>query len=178
MQFNIFIKIGAFLAVLGILGYAIFFPFTTIEGEEFMKYEKDANTGAEDFTNFDVGDKVTVYDTIVRMQYGFDADTSTSIWVESLGKTDQSLRFVCDSDYMNDFGIGDKVVLKLEIVNNGQSEGFICEACGRLSTPFEYASIGSIIVGIGLVIFGFVGGVSKKIRPNIIIDRTPIKRAK
>ena len=137
MQFNIFIKIGAFLAVLGILGYAIFFPFTTIEGEEFMKYEKDANTGAEDFTNFDVGDKVTVYDTIVRMQYGFDADTSTSIWVESLGKTDQSLRFVCDSDYMNDFGIGDKVVLKLEIVNNGQSEGFICEAGGRLSTPFE-----------------------------------------
>ena len=170
MQFNIFIKIGAFLAVLGILGYAIFFPFTTIEGEEFMKYEKDANTGAEDFTNFDVGDKVTVYDTIVRMQYGFDADTSTSIWVESLGKTDQSLRFVCDSDYMNDFGIGDQVVLKLEIVNNGQSEGFICEAGGRLSTPFEYASIGSIIVGIGLVIFGFVGGVSKKIRPNVVED--------
>ena len=170
MQFSIFSKIGAVLAVLGILGYAIFFPFTTIKGDEFMKYEKDANTGAEDFTNFDVGDKVTVYDTIVRMQYGFDAETSTSIWVESLGKTDQSLRFVCDSDYMNDFGIGDKVVLKLEIVNNGQSEGLICEAGGRLSTPFEYASIGSILVGIGLVIFGFVGGVSKKIRPNVVED--------
>ena len=81
MQFNIFVKIGAFLAVLGILGYAIFFPFTTIEGEEFMKYEKDANTGAEDFTNFDVGDKVTVYDTIVRMQYGFDADTLSLIHI-------------------------------------------------------------------------------------------------
>ena len=158
MHFNLFSTIGAVLAVAGILGYAIVFPFTTVEGEEFMKYEKDANTGAEDFTNFDVGDKVIVYDTIVRMQYGFEptAPTATSIWVESIGKSDQSLRFVCDSNYMDDFGIGDKVVLKLEIINKGQSEAFLCEATGRLSTPFEYASIGSIIVGIGLAIFGFV----------------------
>jgi hypothetical protein len=158
VHFNLFSKIGAVLAVLGILGYAIFFPFTTIEGEEFMQYRKDANTGAEDFTNFDVGDKVIVYDTIVRMQYGFEptAPTATSIWVESIGKSDQSLRFVCDSNYMDDFGIGDKVVLKLEIIDKGESEAFLCEATGRLSTPFEYASIGSIIVGIGLAIFGFV----------------------
>ena len=170
MRFNLLSKIGAVLAVVGILGYAIFFPFTTVQGDEFMEYEKDANTGAEDLTNFDVGDKVTVYDTIVRMQYGYDEDTATSIWVESIGKNDQSLRFVCDSNYMNDFGIGDKVVLKLEIINKGQSEGFLCEASGRLSTPFEYASIGSIVVGIGLVIFGFVRGVSKKIRPNVVDD--------
>ena len=42
MRFNLLTKIGAVLAVVGILGYAIFFPFTTVQGDEFMEYEKDS----------------------------------------------------------------------------------------------------------------------------------------
>jgi len=166
VQFNLFSKIGAVLAVAGILGYTVFFPFTVTNGEEFMEYNVDAN-GVQDFDNYNPGDKVTIFDTIVRMEYDNSKDT-TKFWVETVGSRDGVEYFACSSNYMNDFGIGDKVVLKLEIVNEGQSEGFICEASGRLSTPVEYASIGSVIVGIGLVIFGFVGGVSKKIRPNVV----------
>ena len=47
---------------------------------------------------------------------------------------------------MNDFGIGDSIVLKLEIVDEGGSEGFICEASGRLSTTTEYAFVGLSVV--------------------------------
>jgi len=169
VRFSLLSKIGAVLAVVGILGYAIIFPsFMAKDGYDFvMQHSIDAN-GDENFSDYDDGDKAIIVDKVIRMQYSFDEEGATSIWVESIGKGNNDPRFVCDSNYMNDFGIGDSIVLKLEIVNEGQSEGFICEASGRLSTPVEYASVGSVIVGIGLVIFGFVGGVSKKIRPNVV----------
>ena len=79
---------------------------------------------------------------IPSFQYSFDEEGATSIWVESIGKGNNDIRFVCDSNYMNDFGIGDSIVLKLEIVDEGASEGFLCEAGGRLSTTTEYAFVG------------------------------------
>ena len=169
MRFNLLSKIGAVLAVLGVIGYVIIFPsFMAKDGYDFvMQHSIDAN-GVENFSDYDDGDKAIIVDKVIRMQYSFDEEGATSIWVESLGKGNNDIRFICNSNYMNDFGIGDSIVLKLEIVDEGQSEGFICEASGRLSTPVEYASVGSVIVGIGLVIFGFVGGVSKKIRPNVV----------
>jgi len=157
VHFNLLSKIGAVLAVLGVIGYVIIFPsFMAKDGYDFvMQHSIDAN-GVENFSDYDDGDKAIIVDKVIRMQYSFDEEGATSIWVESLGKGNNDIRFICNSNYMNDFGIGDSIVLKLEIVDEGQSEGFICEASGRLSTPVEYYSVGSIIVGIGLAIFGFV----------------------
>ena len=171
MHFNLLSKIGAVLAVLGVIGYVIIFPsFMAKDGLDFaMQNSIDAN-GVEKFSDYDSGDKVIIVDKVIRMQYSFDEEGATSIWVESLGKGNNDIRFICDSNYMNDFGIGDSIVLKLEIVDEGASEGFLCEAGGRLSTTTEYAFVGLILLGTGMLVFGFVRGVSKKIRPNVVDD--------
>ncbi len=157
MHFNLLSKIGAVLAVLGVIGYVIIFPsFMAKDGQDFaMQHSIDAN-GDENFSDYDSGDKVIIVDKVIRMQYSFDEEGATSIWVESIGKGNNDIRFVCDSNYMNDFGIGDSIVLKLEIVDEGGSEGFLCEASGRLSTTTEYAFVGLILLGTGMLVFGFV----------------------
>ena len=156
MHFNLLSKIGAVLAVLGVIGYVIIFPsFMAKDGQDFAsQHSIDAN-GDENFSDYDSGDKVIIVDKVIRMQYSFDEEGATSIWVESIGKGNV-IRFVCDSNYMNDFGIGDNIVLKLEIVDEGGSEGFLCEASGRLSTTTEYAFVGLILLGTGMLVFGFV----------------------
>ena len=169
MQFSIFSKIGAVLAVLGLIGYVIIFPSVLAKnGQDFAdQLTVDAN-GVENFGDYDTGDSVTIVDTISRMQYD---DGKTSIWLESIGKSDKDLRFIFSQNLMNDFGVGSNVVITFEVSASGQSETVINEEINtRPSTMYDYIFILLTVAGIGLVIFGFVRGASKKIRPNVVED--------
>ena len=102
------------------------------------------------------------------MQYD---DGKTSIWLESIGKSDKDLRFIFSQNLMNDFGVGSNVVITFEVSASGQSETVINEEINtRPSTMYDYIFILLTVAGIGLVIFGFVRGASKKIRPNVVED--------
>ena len=169
MQFSIFSKIGAVLAVLGLIGYVIIFPSVLAKnGQDFAdQLTVDAN-GVENFGDYDTGDSVTIVDTISRMQYD---DGKTSIWLESIGKSDKDLRFIFSQNLMNDFGVGSNVVITFEVSTSGQSETVVNEEINtRPSTMYDYIFILLTVAGIGLVIFGFVRGASKKIRPNVVED--------
>ena len=155
MHFNLLSKIGAVLAVLGVIGYVIIFPsFMAKDGQDFAsQLSVDAN-GDENFSDYDDGDVVIIVDTISRMQYD---EGKTSVWLESIGKTDKHLRFVFNEDLMNDFGVGNEVVITFEVANSGQSETVINEdITTRPSTMYDYIFILLAGAGIGLVIFGFV----------------------
>ena len=169
MQFSIFSKIGAVLAVLGLIGYVIIFPSVLAKnGQDFAdQLTVDAN-GVENFGDYDTGDSVTIVDTISRMQYD---DGKTSIWLESIGKSDKDLRFIFSQNLMNDFGVGSNVVITFEVSTSGQSETVVNEEINtRPSTMYDYIFILLTVAGIGLVIFGFVRGASKKLRPNVVED--------
>jgi len=167
VRVNLFIKIGAILAIAGIVGFALdVASLSAIEGQAFVK---QSNTDANDiqkFADYDSGDEVIIVDTISRMEYD-TGEGSTFFWLDSF--ENKELYFACPSNHMEDFGIGDKINLKLEIVDQGQSEGFICEVNSGFSI-FDYAFIGLTLVGIGLSVFGFVGVTAKKIRPNVVED--------
>jgi hypothetical protein len=155
VHFNLLSKIGAVLAVLGVIGYVIIFPsFMAKDGQDFAsQLSVDAN-GDENFGDYDDGDSVIIVDTISRMQY--DAG-ETSIWLESIGKTDKHLRFVFSEDLMNDFGVGNEVVITFEVANSGQSETVINEdITTRPSTMYDYIFILLAVAGIGMLVFGFV----------------------
>ena len=70
MQFSIFSKIGAVLAVLGLIGYVIIFPSVLAKnGQDFSdQLTVDAN-GVENFGDYDTGDSVTIVDTISKINY-------------------------------------------------------------------------------------------------------------
>ena len=110
----------------------------SISGQDFVSQESTDANGIQIFKDYDSGDPVVILDEVVRMQYEYDEQGKTSIWVKSIGKDDTSIRFLCDSNYMNDFGIGSSIIITLEITQEGQSEGFNREANGRLSTTNEY----------------------------------------
>jgi len=160
VRFNLLSKIGAILAVVGILGYVLFgtgaVPALSIKGQDFVGQANTDANNVQKFDDFDSGDKVVIVDEIVRMQHEFDKAGSTSIWVGSIGKSDKDIRFVCGPNYMNDFDVGSTVVITLEITTAGQSEEFTCDVSGRLSTTMEYVFVILTIAGFGLVIFGFV----------------------
>ena len=169
MQFNLFTKIGAVLAILGIIGYVIIFPAVLAKnGQDFAdQLTVDAN-GIENFGDYDTGDSVIIVDTISRMQYD---NGKTSVWLESIGKSDKDVRFIFTQNLMNDFGVGSNVVITFEVSSSGQSETVVNEEINtRPSTMYDYIFILLTVVGIGLVIFGFVRGASKKLRPNVVED--------
>ena len=169
MRFSLFSKIGAVLAVLGIIGYVFIFPsFIAKDGQDFTdQLTVDAN-GIETFGDYDSGDSVTMVDTISRIQYETGV---TSIWLESIGKSDTDVRFRFNENLMDDFGVGSSVVITFEVGNSGQSETVINEEINtRPSTMYDYIFILLTMAGIGLVIFGFVRGASKKLRPNVVED--------
>lgn len=155
MNLHIFSKVGAFVAVLGLVGYTVIFPsFIAISGEDFAEQlSVDAN-GIENFDAYESGDKVTIIDTISRMQF---ENSKTSIWVESIGKSDNDVRFIFSNNLMNEFGIGNRVVITFEVSSNGQSEIVNNEEMStRPSTIFDYLFILLSFAGIGLTVFGFI----------------------
>ena len=155
MGFNLLSKVGAVLAVVGILGYAIIFPSVIAkDGQDFEdQFSVDAN-GVETFGDYNSGDLVTIVDKISRIQYDND---KTSVWVESIGKSDKDLRFIFNKNLMNDFGVGSNIVITFEVGNSGQSESVINEDIStRPSTMYDYIFIILTVAGVGLVVFGFV----------------------
>ena len=157
MRIPILAAVGLVLALVGVLGYTVIFPtMMSISGQDFLDQEDTDANGIQIFKDYNSGDKVIIFDEVVRMQYEFDEKGSTSIWVKSMenGK-DKEIRFICDSNYMNDFGIGSSIIITLEITQEGESEGFNCEANGRLSTTNEYAFVGLSALGLILTAYGF-----------------------
>ena len=153
---EIFVTVGLILGLVGAVGYTVIFPtMMSISGQDFVSQESTDANGIQIFKDYDSGDPVVILDEVVRMQYEYDEQGKTSIWVKSIGKDDTSIRFLCDSNYMNDFGIGSSIIITLEITQEGQSEGFNCEANGRLSTTNEYAFVGLFAVGMILIGYGF-----------------------
>ena len=159
-------RIGIALVLVGIIGYVLVVPSLSIQGADFVKQlTVDAN-GVENFGDYDTGDIVTIIDTISRMEY---AGGETSIWLESIGKSDKDVRFIFSQNLMNDFGVGSNVVITFDVITSGQSETAVNEEINtRPSTMYDYIFILLTVAGIGLVIFGFVRGASKKIRPNVV----------
>ena len=156
MRIPILAAVGLVLALVGVLGYTVIFPtMMSISGQDFVSQASEDANNNQNFKDYDSGDKVIIVDEVVRMQYGYDGEKATSVWVESIGKSDQSIRFVCDSNYMNDFGIGSNVIITLEITKTGQSESFTCNIDGRLSTTNEYAFVGLSAIGLILTAYGF-----------------------
>ena len=156
VRIPILAAVGLVLALVGILGYTVIFPtMMSISGQDFVSQASEDANNNQNFKDYDSGDKVIIVDEVVRMQYGYDGEKATSVWVESIGKSDQSIRFVCDSNYMNDFGIGSNVIITLEITKTGQSESFTCNIDGRLSTTNEYAFVGLSAIGLILTAYGF-----------------------
>ena len=164
MGFNLLSKVGAVLAVVGILGYAIIFPSVIAkDGQDFEdQFSVDAN-GVETFGDYNSGDLVTIVDKISRMQYDND---KTSVWVESIGKSDNDLRFIFNKNLMNDFGVGSNIVITFEVGNSGQSESVINEDIStRPSTMYDYIFIILTVAGFGLVVFGFVRSRRQPVAP-------------
>ena len=164
MGFNLLSKIGAVLAVVGILGYAIIFPSVIAkDGQDFKdQFSVDAN-GVETFGDYNSGDLVTIVDKISRIQYNND---KTSVWVESIGKSDNDLRFIFNKNLMDDFGVGSNVVITFEVGNSGQSESVINEDIStRPSTMYDYIFIILTAAGFGLVVFGFVKARRRPVAP-------------
>jgi hypothetical protein len=162
--FNLLSKIGAVLAVVGILGYVIIFPSVIAkDGQDFKdQFSVDAN-GVETFGDYNSGDLVTIVDKISRIQYNND---KTSVWVESIGKSDTDLRFIFNKNLMDDFGVGSNVVITFEVGNSGQSESVINEDIStRPSTMYDYIFIILTAAGFGLVVFGFVRSRQQPVAP-------------
>ena len=167
MRVNLFIKIGAVLAIAGIVGFAIdIASLSAINGQDFYKQSDTDANNIQKYADYDSGDEVIIVDKISRMEYDSD-EKVTKIWLDSFES--KTLHLMCPSNYMDDFGIGDEINLKLEIVDKGESEEYICEVNSAFSI-FDYAFIGLTLVGIGLSVFGIVGVTAKKIRPNVVQD--------
>ena len=164
MRFTLLSKIGAVLAVIGVIGYVVIFPSVIAkDGQDFVaQFSVDAN-GVETFGDYDSGDTVTIVDTISRMQYD---DGKTSVWVESIGKSDSDLRFIFSKNLMNDFGVGSMIVITFEVGTSGQSETVINEdITTRPSTMYDYIFIILTVVGVVLLVFGFVRSAKQRLSP-------------
>jgi len=164
VRFTLLSKIGAVLAVIGVIGYVVIFPSVIAkDGQDFVdQFSVDAN-GVETFGDYDSGDTVTIVDTISRMQYD---DGKTSVWVESIGKSDSDLRFIFSKNLMNDFGVGSMIVITFEVGTSGQSETVINEdITTRPSTMHDYIFIILTVLGVVLLVFGFVRSAKKRLSP-------------
>jgi hypothetical protein len=163
VRFTLLSKIGAVLAVIGVIGYVVIFPSVIAkDGQDFVdQFSVDAN-GVETFGDYDSGDTVTIVDTISRMQYD---DGKTSVWLESIGKSD-SLYFIFSKNLMNDFGVGSMIVITFEVGTSGQSETVINEdITTRPSTMYDYIFIILTVLGVVLLVFGFVRSAKKRLSP-------------
>ena len=122
MRIPILAAVGLVLALVGVLGYTVIFPtMMSISGQDFVSQASEDANNNQNFKDYDSGDKVIIVDEVVRMQYGYDGEKATSVWVESIGKSDQSIRFVCDSNYMNDIWSFDlKQMTWKELIASGE----------------------------------------------------------
>jgi len=163
VRFSLLSKIGAVLAVIGVIGFALFGTGAafSIKGQDFVSQASTDANGDQTFADFKSGDEVIIVDTMDHMEYDADED-KTRFWLDSV--KDGRIYFECDSN-IEKYRDNQAITLKLEIVSEGQGEKYICEASGRLSTTIEYVFVGLTVAGIGLLVFGFVRSAKQRLSP-------------
>jgi hypothetical protein len=179
VQLNPLLTVGAVLVLVGILGLTLIFPkFMAIDGQTFVE-QIDSSTGIDKFQDYQIGDNVMIVDNIARME---DDNGNTIIWLESIGKTANDIPFIFKSNIMGDFGIGSSVIISFEVVKDSNGhytpEGYQNDPPGlspdaingRISTSNEYIFLSLIVVGIGLVGYGFYNMLKGKQSPSMEDD--------
>ena len=153
---------GALLLVLGLLGEFLIFPgMLASDGDEFVA-QISSSGDIETFNDYDVGDSVTIVDTVARIQLD---EGQTRIWLASLGAADTDIAFRFNGDLLADFGPDDKIVITFEVAQLGSGEtpaGYETSAealpadaiAPRYSSTTELAFAGLAALGLGLVAFG------------------------
>ncbi|HIM86851.1 MAG TPA: hypothetical protein EYM56_03500, partial [Candidatus Poseidoniales archaeon] len=92
MRIPIIVVIGVVLAIVGVIGLTVIFPnFMATNGQDFVN-QIDTSSGLEKYQDYEVGDTVTIIDTIARMEF---SDGQTQIWLDTIGKSpsDPPFRF-------------------------------------------------------------------------------------
>ena len=173
MRVNIFLGLGAGLAVVGLIGLFLIFPnFMASSGQDFVD-QIDTSKGIEEYDDYNVGDTVTIVDTIARIELN---GAQTNIWLESIGKSQNDPPFTFGSDLTSDYGVGSQVIITFEVVKdstgdyapagyeNGGSGLSSDSISGRLSTTTEYLFVLLIVGGIGSLGYGaYVAFVPSKV---------------
>ena len=172
MRIPIIVVIGVVLAIVGVIGLTVIFPnFMVINGQDFVN-QIDTSSGLEKYQDYEVGDTVTILDTIARMEF---SDGQTQIWLDTIGKSPSDPPFRFDSNLMEDYGVGNQVIIIFEVVKdsnghytpdaNYQENGLSSDAISsRYSTVNEYIFIALLFAGLGIMVYGgyssFKGGSS------------------
>ena len=172
MRIPIIVVIGVVLAIVGVIGLTVIFPnFMVINGQDFVN-QIDTSSGLEKYQDYEVGDTVTILDTIARMEF---SDGQTQIWLDTIGKSPSDPPFRFGSNLMQDYGVGNQVIIIFEVVKdsnghytpdaNYQENGLSSDAISsRYSTVNEYIFIALLFAGLGIMVYGgyssFKGGSS------------------
>ena len=178
MRISITVVIGVVLAIVGVIGLTVIFPnFMATNGEDFVN-QIDTSSGLEKYQDYEVGDTVTIVDTIARMEF---SDGQTQIWLDTIGKSPSDPPFRFGSNLMEDYGVGNQVIITFEVVkdSNGhhtpdasyQENGLSSDAIGsRYSTVNEYIFIALLVAGLGIMAYGgyssFKGGSPTVMAPD------------
>ena len=178
MRIPITVVIGAVLAIVGVIGLTVVFPnFMATNGEDFVN-QIDTSSGLEKYQDYEVGDTVTIVDTIARMEF---SDGQTQIWLDTIGKSPSDPPFRFGSNLMEDYGVGNQVIITFEVVKdsnghhtpdaNYQENGLSPDAISsRYSTVNEYIFIALLAAGLGIVAYGgyssFKGGSPTVMAPD------------
>ncbi len=162
MRIPIIVVIGVVLAIVGVIGLTVIFPnFMATNGQDFVN-QIDTSSGLEKYQDYEVGDTVTIIDTIARMEF---SDGQTQIWLDTIGKSPSDPPFRFDSNLMEDYGVGNQVIITFEVVKdsnghhtpdaNYQENGLSPDAISsRYSTVNEYIFITLLVAGLGIVFYG------------------------
>ncbi|HJP43649.1 MAG: hypothetical protein QF378_02475 [Candidatus Poseidoniia archaeon] len=153
---------GLLLLVLGLLGEFLIFPgMLASDGGEFAA-QISSSGDIETFNDYDVGDSVTIVDTVARIQLD---EGQTRVWLASIGAADTDIAFRFNGDLLADFAPDDRVVIAFEVAQIGSGEtpaGYETNANAlpadaitpRYSSTTEMAFAGLAALGLGLVAFG------------------------
>ena len=162
MRIPIIVVIGVVLAIVGVIGLTVIFPnFMATNGQDFVN-QIDTSSGLEKYQDYEVGDTVTIVDTIARMEF---SDGQTQIWLDTIGKSPSDPPFRFGSNLMQDYGVGNQVIITFEVVKdsnghhtpdaNYQENGLSPDAISsRYSTVNEYIFITLLVAGLGIVFYG------------------------
>ena len=162
MRIPITVVIGVVLAIVGVIGLTVVFPnFMATNGEDFVN-QIDTSSGLEKYQDYEVGDTVTIVDTIARMEF---SDGQTQIWLDTIGKSPSDPPFRFGSNLMQDYGVGNQVIITFEVVKdsnghytpdaNYQENGLSSDAISsRYSTVNEYIFIALLVAGLGIMVYG------------------------
>ena len=163
MRINTFIAIGAIFAIVGFLGLTYIFPkMMCISGQEFVD-QIDTSSGLEKYSDYSIGDTVTISDSIARMEF---SNGQTLVWLETIGKSENDPPFRFGSNIMGDFGVGNSIIIEFEVVQDSSGDftlkGYENGGSGlssdtissRYSTVNEYIFMILLLGGISSICYG------------------------